>query len=915
MVEDENRWHSLSIEEAFDALNAGPSGLATSEAESRLEEYGPNELQEEKQRSRLVLLTEQVKNPLIAVLAFAAIISLLAGKTVDAIVIVAVISINTVLGFYKEYKAEEAILSLQSQASPEARALRDCPESGRCTEKRIKARGLVPGDVILLEAGARVPADARIIEAANLEADESMLTGESVPARKNVEPLAGDLPIGDRENLLFAGTIITQGRAKALVFSTGMATEMGNIAGMITRTGKTATPLKGRTLDLSKKLMLFAFLASSVTLAAGLLRGFEFIEIALFTLAMAVSAIPEGLPAVITVALAVGVSRMAKRNAIIRKLDAVEALGSVTAICTDKTGTLTTNQMTVQKIFLGRGMVGVSGAGFRPEGKFEMDGARIDPAKEEDLSTFLRISALCNDSALRSVREGEDERWEILGDPTEGALVVVAAKAGLERERLAEDRPRIDEIPFDSSKKYMATIHRTPEGGRVAYLKGAPEVILNFSSRILVDGRVEGLDQSRKEDLLKTSGVMAEGALRVLAMAYRELDQTDIGAFKESGPKDLVFAGFSGMIDPPRPEAITSIALCQRAGIMVMMATGDHRVTAEAIAKEIGITSEGSKTLTGSDLDGMDDEALAEVIEEVAVFARVSPEHKYRIVEALRRKGHIVAMTGDGANDAPALKLAEVGISMGIAGTDVTKETAEMILTDDNFRSIVSAVEEGRVIFENIRKVVKYLISTNAGEILTILTAITILMINILIFTPVQILWVNLVTDGLMGITLAMEPKEKNIMDRPPRRPEEKIISWEILTNVIFVAIFMAAGTLFVFMREWNGADLMRAQTMGFTTMAMFQIFNALNCRSRTESVFKIGLFSNRHLIGAIAVSLTLQMLVTVLPVFQLALGTVALSLVDWATIFAVSSTVLFGDELRKLVGRRRTRGSSQGFI
>ncbi|MDD2638937.1 MAG: HAD-IC family P-type ATPase, partial [Methanothrix sp.] len=401
MVDDEKRWHSLSIEEAFEALKSGPRGLATSEAERRLEEYGPNELQEEKGTGRLALLAEQVKNPLIAVLAFAAVISLLAGKTIDAIVIVGVISINTILGFYKEYKAEEAILALQSQASPEARALRDSSDSGPRKETRIKARELVPGDVILLEAGSRVPADARIIEAANLEADESMLTGESVPTRKKVEPLPGDLPIGDRDNLLFAGTIITQGRAKALVFSTGMATEMGKIAGMITKTGKTATPLKGRTLDLSKKLMILALVASSVTLAAGLLRGFEFIELALFTLAMAVSAIPEGLPAVITVTLAVGVGRMAKRNAIIRKLDAVEALGSVTAICTDKTGTLTTNQMTVQKIFLGKGMVDVSGAGFRPQGEFEMDGARIDPAGDPDLSRFLQIAALCNDSVLK----------------------------------------------------------------------------------------------------------------------------------------------------------------------------------------------------------------------------------------------------------------------------------------------------------------------------------------------------------------------------------------------------------------------------------------------------------------------------------------------------------------------------------
>jgi len=679
-----------------------------------------------------------------------------------------------------------------------------------------------------------------------------------------------------------------------------MATEMGNIAGLIIRTGKAATPLKKRTLDLSKKLMLLALIASGTTLIAGLWLGFDFINLALFTLAMAVSAIPEGLPAAITVTLAVGVSRMAKRNAIIRKLDAVEALGSVTAICTDKTGTLTTNQMTVQKIFLGKGMVNVSGAGFLPKGVFEMDGRTMDAGEDSDLLTFLHISALCNDSHLKSVGEDGDERWSILGDPTEGALVVASAKAGLERDRLAEDFPRIDEIPFDSKKKYMATFHRAPKGHIEVYLKGAPETVLAMCSEILRDGQRELLSPRQKEELLEVSAGMAKGALRVLAMAYRELDKSQIEDLKAEGPSHLIFAGFSGMMDPPRPEAIASVSLCQKAGIKVMMATGDHKITAQAIAREIGIATAGSRTLTGLDLEGMDDAALEDIIDEVSVFARVSPEHKFRIVEALRRRGHIVAMTGDGVNDAPALKSAEVGIAMGINGADVTKETADMILTDDNFRSIVSAVEEGRVIFENIRKVVKYLISTNAGEILTILTALLILTLDTLIFTPVQILWVNLVTDGLLVVNLAMEPKEEDVMDQPPRRPGENIIDRNILKNVVFVAIFMAAGTLWIYTRELNGLDLMRAQTLGFTTMAMFQIFNALNCRSRSKSIFRLGLFTNRYLISAIAVSIALQMLATVLPFLQVALGTVALSVSDWALIFAVSSTVLIADELRK---------------
>jgi Ca2+-transporting ATPase len=910
--DDEMKWHALTIDTIIENLNTSPNGLSTEEAERRLQTYGPNELQESKRINKFALLIEQVKNPLIAVLAFAAIISFLADKMIDVVVIVAVICINTALGFFKEFKAEEAIEALRSQASPEARVLRDCPQSGHCQEKRVKAMDLVPGDVILVDAGTRVPADSRIIEASNLEVDESMLTGESVPARKSTKILQEKLSVAEMDNVLFAGTVITQGRAKGVVFSTGMSTEMGKIADLITKTEKAATPLKKRTLDLSKKLMLLALIASTVTMLVGLWRGFDIIELFLFTLAMAVSAIPEGLPAAITVTLAVGVSRMAERNAIIRKLNAVEALGSVTTICTDKTGTLTTNQMTVQKIFSDNHMVDVSGVGYQPEGHFEVEGVQIDAKEDEALMAFLRISALCNDAVLKAVEEDSTdeqerlERWEILGDPTEGALIVAFAKAGLDRDKLAEEYPRIDEIPFDPKKRYMATFHSAPGGDSEVYIKGAPEVVLSMCSHILQARRVETLSPQQKDDLLKINASMAGDALRVLAMAYRKLEPEDIEDFKEGEPHDMVFVGFSGMMDPPRPEAIDSVKLCKRAGIKVAMATGDHKITAEAIAKKIGIAEEGFKVLTGSDLDEMSDDDLDKIIEDVTVFARVSPEHKYRIVEALRRKGHIVAMTGDGVNDAPALKSAEVGIAMGITGADVTKETADMILTDDNFRSIVSAVEEGRVIFENIRKVVKYLISTNAGEIITILAALVILMVDALIFTPVQILWVNLVTDGLLVVNLAMEPKEEDVMDQPPKKPEEGIINRDILQNVIFVAIFMAVGTLWVFTSEWNGSDLMKAQTLGFTTMAMFQIFNALNCRSRSKSIFRLGLFTNKYLIAAIAVSITLQILATILPFFQVALGTVALNAVEWATIFAVSSTVLFADELRKLIQRRR---------
>lgn len=901
MVLDEGKkWYALKIDEVFEQLKTSRRGLSPEETKKRLQEYGQNELEEGGKTTRLDILIAQIKNPLIAVLAGAALISFLAGKQIDAVVILAVIVLNTAIGFFKEFKAEEAISALMSHAAPEAEVMRAYPDKDASHRLRIKAREIVPGDIILVEAGGKVPADARIIEAMNLEVDESMLTGESVPSRKKTDVLKGELSNIEMENILFAGTIVTQGRGNAVVFSTGMATEMGKIARLISKTQKTTTPLKKRTMDLGRNLMLLAVLASSLTFVAGYLRGFELIDLFLFTVAMAVSAIPEGLPAAITITLAVGVSRMSKRHAIMRKLDAVETLGSVTAICTDKTGTLTTNQMTVQKILLANRMVDVTGVGFKPEGSFEVEGIEVDAEKDETLKTFLQIAALCNDSSIEVQDAEEGGRWQVQGDPTEGALIVASAKAGLQKEELEQTFPRIDEIAFDPNNRYMATFHRNQNGDVLVYLKGAPETVLAMCSGYLEDGKFKNLGQKETQELLERSAEMAAGALRVLAMASRTLKFDEIERFKKEGPSDLIFAGFSGMMDPPRPEAIEAVKLCKRAGIKVFMATGDHKITAEAIAREMGILEGASKVYSGSDLDEMTNERLDEVIHEASVFARVSPEHKHRIVEALKRKGHVVAMTGDGINDAPALKASDIGIAMGITGSDVTKETADMILTDDNFQSIVNAVEEGRVIFENIRKVVKYLISTSAGEVLTIISSLAVLSLNALIFTPVQVLWVNLVTDGLLVVNLAMEPKEEDVMDEPPRKPKEKIINMEIVKDALFVAAIMAIGTLFMFTREWNGGDIIRAQTMGFTTMAMFQVFNAVNCRSRIKSAFSLGLFSNKYLVVAIVASVILQVLVTEFFFFNIALGTVSLSMMDWISIFAVASTVFFAVEIKR---------------
>jgi Ca2+-transporting ATPase len=904
-------WHTLKTEETFKKLGTSKRGLTGAEVEKRLDEYGTNQLEEAKRINKLALLVSQLKNPLVGVLVAAAIISFLVGKLVDTMVVAVVIVFNTTIGFVQEFKAEAALQSLKSMAAPEAEVIRECPERGTCLEMRVKAKEIVPGDIILLAAGDKVPADARIFKVANLEIDESMLTGESTPVRKTIDTLDKDLPVADRTNMAFSGTIVTQGRGKAVVVATGMETEVGKIAKLIEETEKVETPIQKRTFALSKKLGLLAVFASGLTLAIGLLRAFEFYEIFLFALASAVSSIPEGLPAVMTITLAVGVNRMAKRNAIIRKLQAVDTLGSATAICTDKTGTLTTNQMTVRKIFVDNSMVKVTGVGYTPEGHFEIENASIDPAKDESLSLLLEIAALCNDARLRQHEVKDGYRWEIYGDPTEGALVVASAKAGFQREELEAKLPRVDEIPFDAKERYMVTFHKTSADDLKVYVKGAPETILEMCSHIVEDGRREKLTPQRREQLLEVSTDMASEALRVLALAYQTIEADNLDAFKENIKEKwgkMVFVGFAGMIDPPRSEAKRAVNLCKRAGITVIMATGDHKLTAEAIAKEIGILESGSKVLTGIELDNMSDDELDAVAGETSVFARVSPTHKHRMVESLRRKGHIVAMTGDGVNDAPALRASEIGISMGITGTDVTKETADMVLADDNFASIVSAVEEGRVVFENVRKVVKYLLSTNIGEDITILTALILLPGAPLIFTPIQILWVNLVTDGILDVTLAMEPKEEDVMDQRPRKSTAGIVNREILMNIIYVGIFMMIGTLWVFTREWDSGDVIRAQTLGFTTMAMFQVFNSLNCRSRDKSVFRLGFFTNKYLFGAIAASVSLQVLATILPPFQIALGTTRLSSWDWLTIVLVSSSVFFADEARKLVVSRIKR-------
>ncbi len=906
-MDTDRQWHTLTVEETYETLDAQYEGLVVPEAEKRLEEFGENKLQKDREVSKLDILISQVKDPLIYVLAAAAIISLLAGEELDAIAIGAVIVINTLIGFFQEYRAESALEALMAQAAPEAEVIRKPEDRDEYMEMSLPASYVVPGDIILLDEGYRVPADARLIEAHNLEVDEAMLTGESFSVQKETEPLDEDLGVGDRTNLVYGGTAVTRGRGRAIVYATGQDTEMGKIADLIQETEKAKSPLIKQTEDLSRKIGIVAVSVGVVMVVTGLLMALELHEIALFALATAVSSIPAGLPAVMSITLAIGVNRMAKRNAIIRRLPAVDTLGATSVICSDKTGTLTTNKMTVQKIFTGKKMINVTGTGYEPEGEFKYQDESIDPCDDPDVRLALKIGTMCNDARLTRHEDGEGY-WDVRGDPTEAALVVAAAKAGFNKETLEHEIKRIDELPFSSKQKFMATFHEREDDEVWAFVKGAPETILSFCTRIQIDGEISELSDDQREEILDMNNEMANQALRVLGLAFQILPQDKIESHKEDldyeHEVDMVFVGLSGMMDPPREEVTEAIERCKSAGIRVVMATGDHQITARAVAREIGILDEEGQVITGTEVDKMDEDELDEVMNDVNVFARVSPDHKHRLVESLQRHGYVVAMTGDGVNDAPALQTAEIGIAMGITGTDVTKETAEMVLTDDNFVSIVNAVEEGRIVFQNVRKVVKLLVATNTGEVLTMFSSLLIFA-GMLILQPLHILWVNLVTDGLLDVTLAMEPKEEEVMKDPPRDPGTRIINKGIFINVVIVAIIMAVGVLFMFDLA-SGRDLVIAQTMAFTTLAMFQVFNSYNCRSLTRSIFQVGFFKNPYLLGGIAASLLLQVGAIYLPFMQEALDTAPLRLQDWGLIVLVTFSIVVVDEIRKLIQRQK---------
>jgi len=849
-------------------------GLSSEDAKQRLAQHGPNAIEEAHHVSLFRIFLEQFASPIVWILLVALGISAFVKEWADAAVIGAIVVLNAILGTVQEYRAEEAIEALRKMTSLKARVLRD----GKVQE--IAAAELVPGDIVLLETGDKVPADARIVEIMNLATQEAALTGESTPVHKTADVLHDHAAIADQHNMAFSGTIVTNGHARAVVVGTGMSTEMGKIARLIKETEHEPTPLQKKLSSLSKLLGIIVVLIAIVIFTAGVVYGLPAFEMFLAAVALAVAAIPEGLPAVVTVALAVGVQRMAKRNALVRKLPSVETLGACTVICSDKTGTLTHNQMTVKHVYANQQSIAVSGAGYAPEGKFMKD--------PKDFDMLLKIGALNNNAQL--AQEGKD--WKVIGDPTEGALLVSARKAGIDTGELNKKAPRIKEIEFTSERKLMTTVHKF--GGKLLVCtKGAPEVLVKLCTKQLVHGKLARFSHADANNVLAMGEAYACKALRVLAFAYKEIAPGGKGKLED----DLVFAGLQAMIDPPRHEVKEAIQKCRTAGIKVVMITGDHLSTAKAIAKELGI--EG-KAITGVELDHLTD--LDAQVENIGVYARVNPAHKIHIVEAFQKRKHVVAMTGDGVNDAPALKKADLGIAMGIAGTDVAKEASAMVLADDNFASIVKAVEEGRVIFDNIKKFVNYLLSGNTGEVLTLFVSI-ILGIP-LPLTALMILWVNLVTDGTPALALGVDPPDPDIMKRPPRKMEENIVNRQRGTLIGIVGILVMLNTLFVFDYFDPDTQLAKAQTAAFTALVLSQLFNAFNQRSESRSLFAVGPFRNKWLLLAVGLSVALQAAVMYVPFLRELFGTVALSFKDWLVVAAVSASVIVFGEIVKLFRR-----------
>ncbi len=909
-------WHAISADAlALDLRTHPEAGLGADEAGRRQQREGFNELPEAPPPSLVKLFLSQFTSVIVWVLIGAAVISGLLEDWLDAAAILAIVLLNGVLGFIQEFRAERSLAALRKMSVATARVLRDG------VLRSIPARELVVGDLILLEAGDRIPADARLVYTTNFQTQEASLTGESTPVEKRVDVLSQtDLPLAERTNMAFMGTVAVSGKARAVVVATALRTELGRIAAMIqkaTEAERAETPLQRRLEQFGYTLLWLALAVVTVVFLLGYLRGEPAVLMLLTAVSLAVAAVPEGLPAVVTITLALGVTRMVKRHALIRKLPAVETLGSATVICSDKTGTLTKNEMTVTRLFAGDQVFEVTGEGYEPVGEIRepLNVNRETSSPSKDLLPFtfplsplspalrelLTAAVLCNGATLRE----ENGTWQVIGDPTEGALLVAAAKAELTIERLDSAYCFLGEVPFDPERKMMTIVRQTPDGS-VAYVKGAPDVLLRHCThRLAIDGTTEPITESIRAAILDANASFAHQALRVLAMAHRRLDG-EPKVYRAQDLEDrLVFLGLAAMKDPLRPEAKAAVQACHDAGIRTVMITGDHKDTAVAIAEELRGVKEPIQSLSGMELDGLSDEELAKTVDQVAVYARVSAEHKLRIVKAWKARGAIVAMTGDGVNDAPAVKAADIGVAMGITGTDVTKEAADMVVTDDNFASIAAAVEEGRGIFDNIRKTIYFLLSCNVSEVLVMLFATLIgLPLPLL---PIQILWMNLVTDGFPALALAVDPKSPDLMKQPPRRSEARLLDGGTLLAIGAQGVMLSAIALGAFAYSLYGLhqEVEQARTVAFTVMVIAQLVHAFNCRSERWSLFQVGLWTNRPLLLACSLSLGVQVVVLTVPAVSTIFKVVPLPIEDWALMGGMGVLPFLLMELVKALRRR----------
>jgi magnesium-transporting ATPase (P-type) len=887
-------WHELSAEEVLGIQRSDAAGLSEVEAAGRLAEHGLNRLPEPMQRSALRRFVSQFRNILIYVLLTASLVTALLGEWADTGVILGVVLINALIGFVQEGKAERALEAISEMLSPRARVMRQ----GKRVD--IAAEQLVPGDIVLLEAGDLVPADLRLLRARNLHIEEAILTGESVPTEKSAAPAGRAAALGDRTSMAWSGTLVTAGTGSGVVVATGAATEIGRISALLSDVKTLATPLTRQLERFARVLSGVIGAVAVATMTGGvLLHGYPLEHMFIAAVGLAVAAIPEGLPAIITITLAIGVQRMARRNAIIRRLPAVETLGSVSVICSDKTGTLTRNEMTVSRVILTARDYAVTGVGYDPDGALRAGDEEPDPSLDVQLMELCRAAVLCNDADFEQGPSGT----VLQGDPTEGALLVLAMKAGLQPARLRSRHPRDDAIPFESERRYMATLHRDHESRQFIFIKGAPERVLPMCDNAAAAAGSAVLDTGA---WLESAEALAAGGLRVLALACRTRDAGRKGELARSEVEhSLTLLGLVGMIDPPRQEAITAVTQCRSAGIAVKMITGDHLATARAVASAMGI-GDGRTAVLGDALQEMSDEALQSAVTDTDVFARASPEHKLRIVEALQAQGRVVAMTGDGVNDAPALKRADVGVAMGRGGTEVARQAAEMVLSDDNFASIESAVEEGRTVYDNIRKAILFILPTNAAEAMMILLAIV--LGRSLPITPLQILWVNMVTAVTLALALAFEPPERDIMARPPRRPNEPLLGRFVIWRIAFVSLIMVTGTftLFVHARA-AGYEIEAARTLAVNALVMYEAFYLLNVRHVLAPTLNLGgLAGNRVAIGAVAAVLGVQLLFTYLPVMNTLFGTAPLDAADWLLVMLVAATVVPLVEFEKFILRNR---------